>query len=51
MKIEIHHEADNEISESAAFYEERVLGLGEEFVNEIEKAFSLLKNGLRLGKT
>ena len=42
MRVEFHPEADAELSENAAFYEQRVPGLGYRFLEEIERGLDLL---------
>lgn len=36
-EIEFHHDADKEIKAAAAYYEERLIGLGSDFLEEIEQ--------------
>ena len=39
-RIEFHHDADEEMKAAAAYYEERVKGLGSDFLDEIEQGLS-----------
>ena len=39
-RIEIHSEAAEEIVRASQYYEERIEGLGDQFLDEIEEAIS-----------
>jgi plasmid stabilization system protein ParE len=49
MEIELHPEAELEFIESSAYYESRVLGLGEKFINELEGIKLVLLSNPRIG--
>ena len=49
MKLEFHRAADAELRAAALFYEDRVPGLGEQFLNEVEYACSRLGEHQALG--
>ena len=49
MKVEFHRAADAELGAAAIFYEDRVPGLGEQFLNEVEHACSQLGEHQALG--
>jgi len=36
-EIEFHYDADKEVKAAAAYYEERLIGLGSDFLDEIEQ--------------
>lgn len=38
MKVEFHPAADSELRAAASYYEDRVLGLGDEFLADVERA-------------
>jgi len=42
-EIEFHNDADEEMKVVAAYYEERVTGLGGDFLNEIEQGLSRIR--------
>ena len=42
MRLEFHPDAEMELGEAAAYYEERVTGLGERFGREVEHFTALL---------
>ena len=50
MKLEFHPEAEEELIESAAYYELRVTGLGHQLEAEMLRATSLLLSQPHLGK-
>ncbi|HEX6981616.1 MAG TPA: type II toxin-antitoxin system RelE/ParE family toxin [Balneolaceae bacterium] len=43
MKIKFHSEARKEFFESAEYYEEQVVGLGDNFIDEIEKVLGVIE--------
>lgn len=49
MKIEFHPKATEELVDSAEFYESKVEGLGDEFINEIERTIQVLNENPKLG--
>ncbi len=49
MRLFIHSEADAEIDEAIAFYEERQAGLGLDFLAEVERAIDTLLQLPELG--
>ena len=49
MKVEFHRAADAELQAAAIFYEDRVPGLGEQFLTEVEHACSRLGEHQALG--
>lgn len=49
MKVEFHPAADAELRGAANFYEDRVRGLGAEFLTEVEGACSRLSEHQALG--
>jgi toxin ParE1/3/4 len=49
VKVEFHRAADAELRAAAIFYEDRVPGLGEQFLNEVEHACSRLGEHQALG--
>lgn len=49
MEIELHPEADSELIEAAIFYESRVNGLGESFLEEFDKLKLLLLRNPKIG--
>ena len=46
-EIEFHKEADQEMKAAAAYYEERVTGLGGDFLDEIEQGLSRIQRSGR----
>jgi len=42
-EIEFHHDADEEMKAAAVYYEERVTGLGSDFLDEIDSPAVKLK--------
>lgn len=42
MKLEFHPDAEMELGEAAAYYEERVTGLGERFAREVDRFTAML---------
>jgi plasmid stabilization system protein ParE len=51
IPYEFHSEAENELAESAVFYESRVRGLGESFTSEVERALTLIREHPDLGSS
>ncbi len=49
MIIEFHPKASEELVTSSEFYETRVVGLGDEFLNEVERIIQVLKDTPLLG--
>ena len=49
MKVEFHPAADAELRGAANFYEDRVRGLGAEFLAEVERACARLSEHQALG--
>ena len=49
MKIEFHPAAASEMRAAAAYYQDRVPGLGEEFLAEVERVCSRLSEQQSLG--
>ena len=49
VKVEFHRAADAELQAAAIYYEERVPGLGEQFLAEVEHACSRLGQHQSLG--
>jgi len=47
--VEFHPEAETELFEVARYYEEQAPGLGEEFLAEIERVFTVLKAHPEIG--
>ena len=43
MKIKFHSEAGKEFFEAAEYYEEQVVGLGDDFIDEVEKVLDVIK--------
>jgi len=43
VTIKIHSEARKELFEAAEYYEEQVVGLGEGFIDEIEKVLEVIE--------
>ena len=44
MTIKFHSEARKEFLKAAEYYEEQVLGLGDEFIEEVEKVLEIIEN-------
>jgi hypothetical protein len=55
VTIAFHSEAKKELFESAEYYEEQVVGLGDDFIDEIEKVLDLIEqqpsSGTKISKT
>ncbi|MEX0772287.1 MAG: type II toxin-antitoxin system RelE/ParE family toxin [Balneolales bacterium] len=55
MTITFHSEARKEFFEAAEYYEEQVVGLGDEFIKEVEKVLDVIglqhKSGTRISNT
>ena len=55
MTIKFHSEARKELIETSEYYEDQVVGLGEEFINEVEKVLDVIKqqpiSGTKITKT
>jgi len=49
MIIEFHPKASEELATSSDFYETRVVGLGDEFLNEVERIVQVLEDTPMLG--
>lgn len=49
MRIEFHPDAEAEFVEEAAYLEAQVSGLGERFINEVERAIQLLEEHSEVG--
>ena len=49
IPYEFHYEAEDELVESAVFYESRVIGLGESFTSEVQRAVNIIRNHPALG--
>jgi toxin ParE1/3/4 len=49
MRVEFHPRAEEEFVEEAAYYEERVAGLGDSFISELEVATTLLEDHPGIG--
>jgi toxin ParE1/3/4 len=43
VTIKIHSEASKELFEAAEYYEEQVVGLGDDFIDEIEKVLEVIE--------
>ena len=43
MTINFHSEARKELIESAEYYEEQVVGLGDDFIDEVEKVLDVIE--------
>lgn len=43
MTIKFHSEASKELFDSAEFYEKQVIGLGDDFIDEIEKVLDVIE--------
>jgi len=42
VKIKFHSEAGKEFFEAAEYYEEQVTGLGDDFIDEVEKVLNVI---------
>lgn len=55
MIIKFHSEARNEFFEAADYYEEQVVGLGDDFIDEVEKVLDVIEqqpaSGTKITKT
>jgi plasmid stabilization system protein ParE len=49
IKVGFHPAAATELDETAAFYERHVVGLGEEFIAEVERVCTILGERPRIG--
>ncbi len=49
MKVEFHQEAENELIESAFFYEKRVSDLGYRFIRDVERYAELISEHPEIG--
>jgi len=43
MTIKFHSEARKEFLKTAEYYEEQVIGLGDEFIEEVEKVLEIIQ--------
>ena len=43
MTVKFHSEAKIEFFETAEYYEEQVVGLGDDFIDEVEKVLDLIE--------
>ena len=43
MTIKFHSEAKKEFFEASEYYEEQVIGLGDDFINEVEKVLDVIE--------
>ena len=43
MKIKFHSEARKELFDSAKYYEKQVFGLGDDFIDEVEKVLDVIE--------
>ncbi len=43
MTIDFHSEARKELFNAASYYEDQVIGLGDEFIEEIEKVLEVIR--------
>jgi hypothetical protein len=50
MRLEIHYEAREEFLQAAQFYEAQVPGLGQRFINEIERCQKALLEAPLIGQ-
>ena len=46
---EFHDEAEDELGESAVFYESRIAGLGELFTSEVQRAVNMIRDHPEIG--
>ena len=55
MTIKFHSEARKEFFEAADYYEEQVVGLGDDFIDEVEKVLDVIEqqpaSGMKITKT
>ena len=55
MTIKFHSEARKEFFEAADYYEEQVVGLGDDFIDEVEKVLDVIEqqpaSGTKITKT
>ena len=55
MTIKFHSEARKEFFEASEYYEEQVVGLGDHFINEIEKVLNVIEqqpsSGIKITNT
>lgn len=51
MTIKFHSEARKEFFKAADYYEEQVVGLGDAFINEVEKVFNVIEHYPSSGTT
>ena len=49
MRIEFHPDAEAEFIEEAAYLEAQVSGLGDRFINAVERAIQLLEDHSEIG--
>lgn len=49
MKVQFLPAADREFRETATYYDSRVLGLGQEFIAEVERMCAILSENTTLG--
>ncbi|NGP90235.1 type II toxin-antitoxin system RelE/ParE family toxin [Fodinibius halophilus] len=49
MTLHFHPEAEHELHQSVEYYENKAAGLGDEFLNEVEKTLRLIKTYPNLG--
>lgn len=49
MTIKFHSEARKEFFEAADYYEEQVVGLGDDFIDEVEKVLDVIEQQPRSG--
>lgn len=49
MTLYFHPEAEHELRQSSGYYESKARGLGEEFLDEVEKTLDLIKAYPNLG--
>ena len=50
MKVEFHPLAAKELSDAALFYEGKARGLGDDFLNEVERLLEVLQSHPELGR-
>ncbi|MEX2347775.1 MAG: type II toxin-antitoxin system RelE/ParE family toxin [Balneolaceae bacterium] len=54
MIIKFHSEARKEFFETSEYYEEQVVGLGDDFIDEVEKVFAVIEqqpsSGIKITK-
>ena len=49
IPYEFHREAEDELAESAVFYESRVAGLGKSFTSEVQRTVTIIREHPDLG--